>query len=616
MGDIYPVTQDKYRLNAIPDIPDIRDLVYQPALIPLKDEISPPEDLVILDQGRDGACTGFGLAACINFLYQRKEKTLRVSPWMLYEMARKFDEWEGEQYSGSSCRGAIRGWQNMGVCLEELWPHGNGDRGGLTVERAGNAGNTMPGAYYRLSSRVEDFHAALNEVGVLFVSAKVHRGWHKANISRGRILHMDEPTGGHAFAIVGYGSEGFYVQNSWGGKWGYEGLALWSYEDWQQNLVDAWVVRLAVPTPRLWTSRRCQFPTREEGAKAAMFRGARSPRRHEIRGHFVHMDDGRFHTKGRYFSSLADVAETAGVLSSRDKYSHLLLYAHGGLNSPKSSAKRIAAMKSTFKSNGIYPYHFMYDTGLMEELKDIVFRREPESKDRSQGLWNAMPQAWDRWLERSVRVPGRALWREMKQGASSPFKEGNAGSRTLETLVGSLPENVKLHVAGHSTGAILLVHLLQRLKIIRPSLTIATASLMAPACTVDDFKTCFAPLLSANGKGYGIRGMVIYNLTDELEQADTVVKVYGKSLLYLVSRAFEEERETPLLGMQRHCTGIKQDRLTLLYSRGDRGKQSRCLSREHGGFDNDPATMNDILKRILGPSTEPMAWFTEKSLEY
>ena len=127
MGDIYPVTQDKYRLNTISDIPDIRDLVYQPALIPLKDEILPPEDLVILDQGREGACTGFGLAACINFLYQRKEKNLRVSPRMLYEMARKFDEWEGEGYSGSSCRGAIRGWQNMGVCAEELWPYDNGN---------------------------------------------------------------------------------------------------------------------------------------------------------------------------------------------------------------------------------------------------------------------------------------------------------------------------------------------------------------------------------------------------------------------------------------------------------------------------------------------------------
>ncbi len=616
MGDIYPVTQDKYRLNTISDIPDIRDLVYQPALIPLKDEILPPGDLVILDQGREGACTGFGLAACINFLYQRKKKNLRVSPRMLYEMARKFDEWEGEGYSGSSCRGAIRGWQNMGVCAEELWPYENAKRAGLTVERAGNAGNTMPGAYYRLSSRVEDFHAALNEVGVLFVSAKVHRGWYKANISRGRILHMDDPLGGHAFAIVGYGSEGFYVQNSWGMKWGYDGLALWSYEDWQQNIVDAWVVRLAVSTPRLWSSRHSQFPTREEGAGAARFGGIRSPRRHEIRGHFVHMDDGGFHPSGRYFSSLDDVAETAGVLSASDKYSHLLLYAHGGLNSPKSAAKRISAMKSTFKSNGIYPYHFMYDTGLLEEIKDIVLRREMESKDRSQGLWNAIPGAWDRWLERSVRIAGRALWREMKQGATAPFKEGNAGIRTLETLLGSLPENVRIHLAGHSTGAILMAHLLQSLKKIRPSLTVATVSLMAPACTIDDFNTCFAPLLSAGDNGFGIHEMVIYNMTDKLEKADTVVKVYGKSLLYLVSRAFEEERETPLLGMKRHCTGIKQDRLTLVYSMGEKGKQSRCLSREHGGFDNDPATMNDILKRILGSSTEPMAWFTENSLDY
>ena len=33
---------------------------------------------------------------------------------MLYEMAKKYDEWEGEDYVGSSARGAIKG------CVREL----------------------------------------------------------------------------------------------------------------------------------------------------------------------------------------------------------------------------------------------------------------------------------------------------------------------------------------------------------------------------------------------------------------------------------------------------------------------------------------------------------------
>ena len=37
---------------------------------------------------------------------------------MLYEMAKKFDDWKGEGYAGSCCRGAVRGWENMGACSE------------------------------------------------------------------------------------------------------------------------------------------------------------------------------------------------------------------------------------------------------------------------------------------------------------------------------------------------------------------------------------------------------------------------------------------------------------------------------------------------------------------
>ena len=40
----------------------------------------------------------------------------------------------------------------------------------------------------------------------------------------------------------------------------------------------------------------------------------------------------------------------------------------------------------------------------------------------------------------------------------------------------------------------------------------------------------------------------------------------------------------------------------------------RTASTSHGGFDNDPATMNDVLKRILGKL--PAAPFTKDNLDY
>lgn len=154
------------------------------------------------------------------------------------------------------------------------------------------------------------------------------------------------------------------MQNSWGPTWGRSGIAHWNYEDWQTNSKDAWVVRLALPTPQLWRSEHERAP--EEAGRQAFF--AREPRREEIAGHFVHVDDGEFHDEGRYWSTLQDVKETAKLIADSKDYKHFLLYAHGGLNSATASATRIAAMKDTFKANGIYPFHFMYDTGLIEGL--------------------------------------------------------------------------------------------------------------------------------------------------------------------------------------------------------------------------------------------------------
>ena len=609
-------TPDKFKLNAVADMPDIRDLEYRPALIAVQDTIVPPGDLVILDQGTEGACTGFGLAATINYLNQGKRKSTRVSARMLYEMARKFDEWDGDEYSGSSCRGAMRGWQNMGVCDNDLWPYEDGDESELNLQQSENARQNTPGAYYRLSHRVEDFHAALNEVGILYVSASVHEGWYASNIEDGVIPFHNKIIGGHAFAIVGYNDQGFYVQNSWGKKWGVKGIALWTYEDWRENISDGWVVRLAVPVPQLWASRSFRGELLQDGESKFEFGLFKSPKRHEIKGHFVHIDDGKFHTKGKYFSSLADVKETGELLKSSGKYKHILLYAHGGLNSPEASAERIAAMKNVFKKNGIYPYHFMYDTGLLEELTDIILKRSKATSDRVEGLWDSIVERWDKTVENTTRSAGRAFWREMKRGTTLPFESDGAGSQALIALLGEIDLDIKIHIVGHSTGGILMAHLLNRLAEVKPSVRISSCSLMAPACTIDDFDNYYQQLLNEGVGGFGIEQMTIYNMTDKLEKNDTMTPAYRKSLLYLVSNAFEDKRKEAILGMEKFSKDLVSNNLEIVYSTGESRANIRTASKTHGGFDNDPETMNDILKRVLNTDVTPAVHFTKKNLDY
>ena len=613
-------------LNVRKDPPDIRDRMYEPALIQLKPELDKREAVPkILDQGREGSCTGFGLAAVINLLNAERQNTaFFVSPRMLYAMAQKHDEWPGEDYAGSSCRGAIRGWKNMGVCSETDWPYDANTPGELTIKRARAARANTLGAYYRLRAEINDYHAALNEVGAIYASAKVHSGWSRPKTHRGEDLAEITPsikmTGGHAFAIVGYTSRGFIVQNSWGPDWGSGGFALWRYEDWLANIKDGWVFRLAIATPQIFgITARSMTDEQFEIGRAI-------PKRLEIAGHFVHFDDGEFKHHGSYWSTLADIRQTAEQLKSsvaEGKYRRLLIYAHGGLNSPKDSARRIAALKDGFMRNGIYPFHVMYDTGLVEEIKDTVIRAfdgtQPEGFFRE--IQERLADFGDELIEDAARKPGTAIWEEMKRDARLPFRDKTNGvmgdgAEVIRTFADTLKDaGIQLDLVGHSTGAILLGHLLEALDALGMADLIHSCSLMAPACSVDFFNTHYQPRLAKKPRKPIVARLPVldvYGLNEQLENDDNVVYVYRKSLLYLVSRAFERQVDKPLLGMQRDAEAIEKPAgMTIHYSDGIKGNITRSTS--HGGFDNDHLTMNSIMKRIL--DKKPLKPFKAHEME-
>ncbi|WP_421726636.1 C1 family peptidase [Bauldia sp.] len=619
-------------LNVHPDLPDLRDRTYQPALLDLLVEIGPPHpaESPILDQGVEGACTGFALAGAINLLRSRRSILQQlpapsdlVSSRMLYEHAKLHDEWPGEAYEGSSIRGALKGFFHNGVCEQRLAPYVIGQKNWrLTIEQARDARNTGLGAYYRLRPEIIDYHAALNEVGAVYVSARTHRGW--SNPRNGEIAHSTVHEGGHAFFIVGYNADGFLIQNSWGPRWGgyqgFGGIALWTYADWAENILDAWVLRLAVPTPDAFDLTH--VPVQSDSASSARFRQRPTPRRKDILGHVIHLDDGELVEAGRYATSLDTIRETAKFLKKdarreEPKYDHLVFYAHGGLNSAKASARRIRAMKPVFKRNRIYPIHFMWETGFSEEIGDIfgdIFRR-------SEARVGFIPDALDWTIEQTSRGVGLRLWREMKRDASRPF-ERNAGGwaavRELLKVSAASPRPLKIHMVGHSAGSILLGELIRTWSALAggEAPPIASVSLLAPACTTDFYDNVYRPAIgTGNVKGI-IKNIVQYNLIDTRERDDTVGP-YRKSLLYLVSNAFEEKDKTPLLGME---TGVDSliarnslpKRHTIHYAGRN---SSRTDSTTHGGFDNDRATMNDVLTTILGKKPKRSLRFQPDEME-
>ncbi|UFH58345.1 C1 family peptidase [Sulfurovum mangrovi] len=606
-----------YIKNVEADFPDNRDWLYRPNLQQLKPYVDPPAILKIRNQGREGACTGFALAAAIDYIKRSSGKPkFKASARMLYEMAKRHDEWPKEDYEGSSLRGAIQGWKNNGVCSEASWPYDTspGKKGELTVEKAKEARQNTIGAYYRIRPVLSDFHSAICEIGVIVVSAKVHKNWD--NPTDGVIAYESgmEKSGGHAFAIVGYNDKGFWVQNSWGTKWGRNGLALWLYEDWIENVMDAWGFRLALPTPQVFgklplSSKLVRSDHKEIVAKPAV-------NRDEIAGHFVHIDDGRFAKPDKYWSDSNDVKISAEHVAESD-YEHILFYGHGGLNSPKDSARRILAMKETFKKNGIYPYHIMYDTGIIEELKDLLFHKGKRSDEIAGGFTD-----WtDTILEHLLSVPGTLLWDEMKKDAKVAFKARGAGKESVLCFLEALKQlstnkKKKIHIVGHSTGAVLFAHFLRAFS--DHKITIESVSLMAPACNLSLYNKSYLPILQ-NKKSLKVKKMFIYNLNEKLERDDNVAGIYRKSLLYLVSNAFESGKKprvesAEILGMEKYSKQIEtaNNKPVIYYSNGQAGRETQSTS--HGGFDNDPVTMNSILKTILGK--KPEVEFTKEILNY
>jgi len=157
------------------------------------------------------------------------------------------------------------------------------------------------------------------------------------------------------------------------------------------------------------------------------------------------------------------------------------------------------------------------------------------------------------------------LWDEMKENAqlaSVRTNDPDKKKRAIQMVADkgreayhALPENEKqkweIHIVGHSPGSIFTAYALETLLTI--GIPVKSVQFMAPAISVQLFKDKFFPLIQNND---ALRP-TLYVLSDKGERDDDVGP-YGKSLLYLVSNAFERKRETPILGMERFINGANK----------------------------------------------------------
>jgi hypothetical protein len=674
---------------------------------------------LILDQGSEGACTGFGLAGVANYLLWArhleqggKARFAPVSPRMFYEMAKRYDEWPGTDYDGSSCRGALKGWHKHGVCSAAFWPYEIDRRGAVVFVRPqpgwdADAGRRTLGVYYRVArDSVVDLQAAITNIGAVYVSANVHDGWDALADRHAPAPkdHGDIPTiappqhprklGGHAFALVGFNERGFIVQNSWGVSWGASGFAVLPYDDWVVHGTDAWACALGVPVllPGAGGTMRPLVASRWRMASgrslATLERDARSP---DNPADDPWPIDHEFHVKAyqpwstdrAYQHTL--VTGNDGVLMVTDftrapgdasglaqeivcdlplqwfaaqpasKVARLAVYAHGGLNAQDESIARIRVLAPYFEANDIYPLFLTWKTGVGEILRDMAqdWARKlvGEGVAVTAGLLEALGDAKDRAVEALAHVLGTGVWSQMRDNARQAADPGH-GLDLLATQLVALRRQLKargqrleVHLVGHSAGAILLGHLLDRCgapAARAPVLAVRSCTLYAAACSM---QFAVEHYLGAADRGVlGLDQLWLAALSDVNEKDDALpgpdLPVYGKSLLYLVSRALDDVRKQPLLGMERaldaaYAADAEQwdaGALSAVQAWQRRGpclappaganaarvvrapkvrdtREGGQIAATHGSFDNHIELLTEAIERIRGaPLIGEMEW--------
>ena len=217
---------------------------------------------------------------------------------------------------------------------------------------------------------------------------------------------------------------------------------------------------------------------------------------------------------------------------------------------------------------------------------------------------------------------GSAIWGMMKKDAADHFTDHGFGAALVAAFVASPP--TRLAISGHSAGSIWATQMVNALKPVPdpPRLRIA---FMAPAVRMDLFADAVKEATPV------IEGFRMFAMSDDLEAKDSLLGpgkgfVYPRSLLYLVSGICEENddkafADAPLLGMARFLKGdpatwkdasqIAAAQASIAYVTGSPhcvayskttgvpGKSTTSIS--HGGFDDDPATLESIVSFFSEP---------------
>ncbi len=460
-GESIPAGKGSPALSAVrPDRSDFRDFLYRPSLMRPQDSKLPlAPSGPVWDQGAEVTCVGFALATVIgDQLAALGRKDTVVSARMLYEAAREHDEFLDDGQGGTSLRGAIKGFFHNGVCRDETARYFPEETNwALGIDAAIEAGEVSLGAYYKVEPRLSDTQLAICEAGSVLVSARVHQGW-LGKLPKGRIPFRKGSIGTHAFVLLGYDDKGFIVQNSWGKAWGHwngqPGLAHWSYQDWAENILDTWVLRLAPRAPGALDLR-----AREAEAPAPA-----RPRRSSILGHVIETEAHGIVRSGGLSPGLGSLRETAFFLANntpvkdkkpRDgtKYADIAVFLHDPFLDADEPARLVKALIEPFKKQKIYPFHIFHG---LDAARSFMARMEHEARSATE-RYQLSGDELTRWLNSRAPAAGAAILDHISGAAKAAAQPDGAVGEVLSCLMSEIQgtgQQRRLHLVGLGLGSV------------------------------------------------------------------------------------------------------------------------------------------------------------------
>lgn len=439
-------------------------------------------------------------------------------------------------------------------------------------------------------------------------------------------LHQLDARGGHAIALVGYDPDGFIILNSWGPKWGCQGFAWLGYDAWQAFAIDAWVAvegaPMRVDSLSVGTNKDLSLlirgsasnaiagvvkdvnPLRGQSETECGYEGRHKkedpkhlpwseqitllqtilmgldgrilPRRMDIdTGHGF--NDPKRENSG--FTKIAQKTVERAVYSDpsrdlEDEIKDLVIVFGAGLESENRSVGHFGILGSKFAREGIGCLFVDWSQGLWPVIADQVILWSTEamqvaSQHTPQNWWevytNNKEEAVDDLMESAAqRLIAPALWAQRNGAARQAVQTTGALNHLIRALIKIKKQkpSLRVHVLGHSGGAILVCRFLELATRFKNPITFSNCILVSPACEMGDAASTFQQVLPGNKKNKPLLGpenLHIFLLAQKREESIQELPEYSKSALHFISRVIGPDLNHAILGLEAAWWPIEAD---------------------------------------------------------